>query len=64
MIAFGIIGLISKVTKVSTFASILVLIMGIVAIALAAYAINQPVYIAIIIGIVLIIEGVNLFLFD
>ena len=64
MIAFGIIGLVSKVTKVSTFASILVLIMGIVAIALAAYAINQPVYIAIIIGIVLIIEGVNLFLFD
>lgn len=64
MIAFGIIGLVSKVTKISTFTSILVLIMGILAIVLAAYAISEPIYIAIIIGIVLILEGVNLFLFD
>ncbi len=64
MIMFGIVGLISKINHVSTFTSILVLIMGIIAIALAVFAINQPIYIAIIIGIVLIIEGVNLLLLD
>lgn len=62
MIIFGISGLISKMTRVSTFSSILVLIMGIVAIALAAFAVSEPVYIAIIIGICLIIEGVALML--
>jgi uncharacterized membrane protein HdeD (DUF308 family) len=60
MIVFGIAGLFSKVTRVSTFSSLLVLIMGILAIALAIFAISQPVYIAIIIGIVLIIEGAAL----
>lgn len=64
MIVFGITGLLSKMTRISTLTSIIVLIMGIVAIALAAFSLNQPVYIAIIIGIVLIIEGVNLFLFS
>ena len=63
MIVFGIAGLISKMTKVSTFSSILVLIMGIIAIALAVFALNEPIYIAIIIGVVLIIEGFTLFLF-
>ncbi len=62
MIIFGISGLISRMGPISTFTSILVLIMGIIAIALAAFSINQPVYIAIIIGIVLIIEGVALIL--
>ncbi len=62
MIIFGISGLISRMGSISTFTSILVLIMGIIAIALAAFSINQPVYIAIIIGIVLIIEGVALIL--
>ena len=62
MIIFGISGLISRMGSISTFTSILVLFMGIIAIALAAFSINQPVYIAIIIGIVLIIEGVALIL--
>ena len=62
MIIFGISGLISRMGSISTFTSILVLIMGIIAIALAAFSINQPVYIAIIIGFVLIIEGVALIL--
>lgn len=64
MIIFGISGLLSKMTKISTFTSVLVLIMGIVAIALAVFTAEQPIYIAIIIGIVLIIEGINLFLFE
>lgn len=38
--------------------------MGIIAIALAAFAISEPIYIAIIIGIVLIAEGVSLILSD
>ena len=62
MIIFGISGLISRMGSISTFTSILVLIMGVIAIAVAAFSINQPVYIAIIIGIVLIIEGVALIL--
>ena len=60
MIVFGIGGLFSNMTRVSTFSSVLVLLMGILAIALAIFAINQPVYIAILIGIVLIIEGAAL----
>ena len=58
MIVFGITGLISKMTRFSTFTSLLILLMGIVAIALAAFAASQPIYIAIIIGVVLIIEGI------
>lgn len=64
MIVFGITGLISKLTRVSKFSSILVLIMGIVLIALAVFALNNPIYIAIVIGVVLIIEGVGLILED
>ena len=64
MIVFGITGLISKMTRVSTFSSVLVLLMGIVLIALAVFALNQPIYIAIVIGIVLIIEGIGLILED
>ena len=62
MIVFGITGLVSKMTRVSTFSSVLVLLMGIVLIALAAFALSEPIYIAIIIGIVLIIEGIGLIL--
>ena len=62
MIVFGITGLLSKMTRVSTFSSILVLLMGIVLIALAVFALSEPIYIAIIIGIVLIIEGIGLLL--
>lgn len=57
MILFGITGLLSKSARFSAFTSILILIMGIVAIALAVFALNEPIYIAIIIGLVLIIEG-------
>lgn len=62
MIVFGITGLISKMNRISAFTSILVLIMGIIAIALAVFALNQPIFIAIIIGIVLIVEGIAMML--
>jgi uncharacterized membrane protein len=38
--------------------------MGLLAIALAIFAMSEPIYIAIIIGIVLIIEGIALLLSD
>ena len=62
MILFGIIGLVSRMSNVSSFTSLLVLIMGIISVALAAFALNEPIYIAMIIGVVLIIEGVTLIL--
>ena len=62
MIIFGIAGIFSRINRFSTFTSIFVLIMGIVAIALATFAMNQPVYIAIIIGVVLIVEGIMMLL--
>ena len=64
MILFGITGLLSKMNRISAFTSILVLIMGIIAIALAVFSLNEPIYIAMIIGVVLIIEGVTLMLSD
>lgn len=60
MIIFGIAGLLSKVSRTSIFSSVLVLIMGILAIGIAIFTIEQPIYIAIIIGIALIIEGIFL----
>ncbi len=62
MIIFGIAGIFSRMNRFSTFTSIFVLLMGIVAIALAAFAMNQPIYITIIIGVVLIVEGVVMLL--
>ena len=64
MIIFGITGLASRVSRISNFTSILVLLMGIVAIALAIFTGNNPLYLAIIIGIVLIIEGIAYLLDD
>ena len=46
------------------FTSILIFIMGIISIALGAFAWAQPMYIAIIIGLILIIEGVALLFLD
>jgi uncharacterized membrane protein HdeD (DUF308 family) len=62
MILFGITGLMSKTNRFSTFTSIMILLVGIAAIALAVFAINQPIYIAILIGVVLIIEGLTMIL--
>ena len=64
MIAFGILGLISGTNIVSKFSALLVMVLGIVAILLAIFAMSQPIYIAIIIGVVLIIEGVILLFTD
>ncbi len=64
LIILSITGLVSRMSSISVFTSILVLIMGIVAIALAAFAMTQPIYLAVIIGAVLIIDGIALLLSD
>ena len=64
MILFGVTGLLSNRSHVSAFTSVLILLMGILAIVLAIFSLNEPIYIAIIIGLVLVIEGVTLMLSD
>ena len=54
MIVCGISALISGYHRASAFSSILSILMGILAIALGTFASNQPVYLAIIIGFILV----------
>lgn len=62
MIVFGIVGIISK-SKLSKTTSLLILLIGIIAIVLAVSAVNNPIFIAILIGLCLIIQGLR-FYFD
>lgn len=64
MIIFGICGLISKTGRISNFTSILILLMGVVAIAIGFFAENNPIFLAMLIGVVLIIEGIAYLLDD
>ncbi|WP_296784725.1 DUF308 domain-containing protein [uncultured Methanobrevibacter sp.] len=64
LIILGIIGFLSRISGFSMFSSILIFVMGIISIALAAFAWAQPIYIAIIIGIILVIEGIALLFSD
>ena len=64
LIIFGIIGFLSRISAFYLFTSILIFVMGIISIALGAFAWAQPMYIAIIIGLILIIEGVALLFLD
>ncbi len=61
LIFCGIVGIISKSTLSKT-TSLLILVMGIIAIVLAAYSITEPIYAAILIGLCLIIQGVRFYL--
>lgn len=63
MIVSGISGLMVRSDKMFIISSIIVLVMGFVSLALAIFAINQPIYVSIIIGLSLILEGVT-FLVD
>ena len=64
LIIFGIIGLLSRISAFYLFTSILIFVMGIISIVLGAFAWAQPMYIAIIIGLILIIEGAALLFLD
>ncbi len=61
MILVGISGLIAGSETMSKLTSVLILIMGIIAIFLAVYSITQPLYAAILVGICLIMEGIAFF---
>ena len=62
MLVFGITGLLYRVNTSTIITSIIVLLMGILSIGLAIFALNQPIYISIILGIGLVIEGVTFLL--
>ena len=64
MLVFGISGLITRMNTASLLTSILVLVMGIVSLALAVFSLNEPIYIAIIMGVGLVIEGVSFLIAD
>ncbi len=61
MLLLGITGLISD-QNISKLASILIIILGIIAFMLGALSLTQPLYAAILIGVCLIMQGVRLFL--
>lgn len=64
MIILGICGLLTKTGRMTNFSSILFILMGIIAIALGMFAGDNPIFLAILIGVVLVIEGVAFLLND
>ena len=60
LIFVGVLGIVSGLGIASKLSSVLILILGIVAVFCAVYSIAQPLYTAIIVGICLILEGINL----
>lgn len=61
LIFLGILGLLSKGSGLSKWASILVLIIGVIFVLLAAFAITDPWFIAVLVGVCLMVRGVILF---
>lgn len=61
MIFVGIAGIFFGFDSISKLTSVLILILGIVALFLAAFSIAQPLYTAILVGICLIMEGITFF---
>jgi uncharacterized membrane protein HdeD (DUF308 family) len=61
LIFLGILGLLSKASGISKWASILILIIGVIFLLLAAFAITDPWFIAILVGVCLMVRGVILF---
>ena len=61
LIFVGIMGIIAGPDAMSKLISVLIVIMGIVAIFLAFYSLAEPLYAAILVGICLILEGISLF---
>lgn len=63
MIVAGIAGLLTKEDSKGKWMGLLIIIMGIIAFLIAIFAIAEPIYIAILVGVVLILEGI-LMLFE
>lgn len=64
LIFVGIFGIFFAIDTSSRIMSILILILGFIATYLAAFSIAQPLYVAILVGIGLILEGLSLFLIN
>ncbi|WP_409199679.1 DUF308 domain-containing protein [Methanobrevibacter sp. DSM 116169] len=56
----GILGLVSRIANIAKVASVLMLILGILTIIIGFLAIDNPLFVAILIGVSLIIDGVSL----
>ncbi len=63
MIIAGIAGLISN-SEVPKFASILIVILGIISFALGGFSLDQPIFAPILIGVALLVEGIGLCLVE
>ena len=64
LVAYGLIGILYLNEKTLKIRSALLLILGIITIILAAFAATQPIIIAIILGVALIIEGAFILVLD
>lgn len=64
LIFVGIMGIFSGPEIKSKIASLLILILGIITVFLAAFSMSQPIFVAILVGVSLIIEGISLFTVD
>ena len=62
MLITGISGLFVNEDGKSKFVAVLIIIMGIISFLIAVYALAEPLYIAILVGIVLILEGILMLL--
>ena len=63
MILAGIVGIFSD-SQMGKIASIFLIILGIISIALGGLSIDQPLFAAILIGVALIVQGVKLYLLE
>ena len=61
MILVGVLGLFAGPNG-SKMGSVLIILLGIIAFILAGFSVNNPIYIAILIGICLVIQGVRLYI--
>ena len=59
MIFIGIVGIVFGLDSISRIASVLILILGIIAVFFAAYSIAEHLYTTILVGICLIMEGIT-----
>lgn len=62
LILIGLIGIFSRPGTMAKLGSILILILGIITVFLASFSIAQPLFVAVLVGIGLIIDGVTLLL--
>lgn len=64
LIFIGLMGVFTGPVLSSKITSLLILILGIITVFLAAFSMSQPLFVAIFVGISLIIEGISLFTVD